>query len=348
MKKEIFSKAVEAIDTKYINEALMYKKSTQKLLFFKKHSTKILIAAVFCICFMLGLNILYPFHKTTVLAYAYETNEKINSAGTILSTGEVNDNGSMTGTPLSFYIKGKDIKTIRYSVKNQWIDFIDWTQKREEFGIAKNFTVTYGSDESEYSYLVVNWEPNELWEALSGKNISIQNLPQNLIEDTIVLEILYTNGKTETKAMKIKLQDNGDFVASFVDYTITQQDDFVNRTDSEPIDRSILYQQGSDEKTENKTNASKSYKEALTSEELEEAKTAALDYYENTVWTVKEIIVTENANTQYSNDSIEAEYEVGDIIIFHITAIRNDKTEDRMISVARSNNNGWTVINEGF
>jgi len=348
MKKEIFSKAIGEIDTKYINEALMYTKSTRKLLFYKKPTGKILIAAVFCICLLLGLNILYPFNKTAVLAYAYETNEKISSTGTVLSTGKVNADGSMTGTPLSFYIQGNDIKTIRYSVKNQWIDFIDWTQKREEFGIAKNFTVTYGSDESEYYYLVVNWEPNKLWEALSAKNISIKDLPQELLEDTIVLEISYSNDKTETKAIKIKLQDNGDFVASFINYTITEQDNFVNRPDSEPIDRSILYKQGSDAETENKTKDSKSYKEALTTDELEAAKTAALNYYENTAWIIKEINVTENTNSQYSNENIEAEYDVGDIIIFNVTAIKNYETEDRVISVARTNKNNWTVINEGF
>ncbi|MDW2798834.1 hypothetical protein RZO55_14750 [Clostridium boliviensis] len=340
MNKEIFSKAIGEIDTKYINEALRYTKSKQKILFYNKPIGKTIIAAVFFICLLLGLNIIYPFNKTSVMAYAYETNKKINSTGTVLSTGKVNADGSMTGTPLSFYIQGNDIKTIRYSVKNQWIDFIDWTQKREEFGVAKNFTVNYGSDQHDYYYLVVNWEPNELWEALSNKNISIKDLPQELLEDTIVLEISYRNDKTETKAIKIKLQDNGDFVASFDNYRITEQDDFVNRPDSEPIDRSILYKQG--------TKESKSYKEALTTEELEAARTTALNYYENTAWTVKEINVAENTNRQYSNENIEAEYDVGDIIIFDVTAIKNNENENRMISVARKNKNNWTVINEGF
>ncbi|MDK2964411.1 MULTISPECIES: hypothetical protein [Lacrimispora] len=348
MNKEIFSKAIGEIDTKYINEALKYTKSTQKIFFYKKTIGKTIIAAVFFICLLLGVNILYPFNKTSVLAYAYETNEKISSSGTVLSTGKLNADGSMTGTPLSFYIKGNDIKTIRYSVKNQWIDFIDWTQKREEFGVSKNFTVNYGSDQSDYYYLIVNWEPNELWEALSNKNTSIKDLPQELLEDTIVLEISYRNGKTESKAIKIKLQDNGDFVASFVNYTITEKDDFVNRPDSDPIDRSILYTQGSDAETENKTKESKSYKEALTAEELEAARTTALNYYKKATWGVKEIKVTENTNSQYSNENIESEYDVGDIIIFNVTVIRNNENEDRFISVARNYKNNWTVINEGF
>jgi hypothetical protein len=245
MKKETFSQAIGLIDTKYINEALMDTKPTKKILFYKKPVGKTIIAAVLCFLILLGLDKFYPFNETTVLAYAYGTNEQISSIGTVLSTGKVNADGSMTGTPLSFYIQGNDISTIRYSVKNQWIDFIDWTQKRDEFGISKNFTVPYGSDESEYYYLVVNWEPNELWEALSTRNISITDLPQKLLEDTVVLEIAYSNGKTETKAIKINLQNNGDFVASFVNYSITEQDDFINRPDAPYIDRNILYKQGS-------------------------------------------------------------------------------------------------------
>lgn len=348
MKKEVFTRALEKIDTKYINEALMYTKSSRKILFYKRPFGKTIIAAAFCLCIIFGLNLLYPFNNTAVLAYAHGTNERISSTGTVLSTGKVNADGSMTGTPLSFYIQGKDIRTIRYSVKNQWIDFIDWTQKREEYGIAKNFTVPYGSDDSEYYYLVLNWEPNELWEALSAKNISIIDLPIELLEDTIVLEISYGNGKTETKAIKIKLQNNGNFVASFVNYTITGQDDFVYRPDSATIDRSILYNQGSDAETQTKTKDPKSYKEALTAEELETAKTVALNYYQSSAWTIKEINVTENSNSQYSNENIEAEYDVGNIIIFNVTAIRNNETENRVISVAKTAEVNWSVINEGF
>lgn len=66
---------------------------------------------------------------------------------------------------------------------------------------------------------------------------------------------------------------------------------------------------------QNKLKDSKSYKEALTAQELDTAKTVALNYYENTEWTIKEINVTENSNSQYSNKNIEAEYDVGNIII---------------------------------
>ncbi|WP_099467567.1 hypothetical protein [Konateibacter massiliensis] len=350
MKKETLSQAIGEIDTKYIDEALTYTESIKKIHFYKKPIGKTIIAAALCLGILLGLNIFSPSNKTSVLAYAYGTDEKISSTGTVLTTGKVNSDGSMTGTPLSFYIQGKDIKAIRYSVKNQWIDFVDWTEKREEFGAAKNFTVPYGSDESEYYYLVVNWEPNELWDALSAKNIVLEDLPQELREDTIVLEISYINGKEETRAIKIKLQDDGNFVASFENYSITEQDDFVNRPDSKPIDRSIPYNQENNIEAEikNITKDSISYKESLTTEELEAAKTAALNYYTNTVWTIKEINVTENTNSQYSNENIEANYDVGNIIIFDVTAIKNNEIENRIISVVRTDENNWSVINEGF
>jgi hypothetical protein len=348
MKKETFSQALGEIDTKYITESLLYKNPVKKIFFYKRPFGKIIIAAIFWLCVLLGLPILYPFSKASVMVYAYGTNEKINKTGTVLSTGTINDDGSMTGTPLSFYIQGNGISTIRYSVKNQWIDFIDWTKKREEFGISQNFTVPYGTDENDYYYLVVNWEPNELWNALNTKKTSLIDLPQELREDTIVLEITYCNGKTDTKAIKIKLQENGNFVASFVDYKITKQDGFINRPDSSPIDRNILYNQGSDAKTQNTAIESKHYKETLTTDELEAAKTVALNYYQNTVWTIKEINVTVNTNSQYSNENIESKYDVGNIIIFDVTAIRNNNIENRLISVARVTENTWTVINEGF
>jgi hypothetical protein len=348
MKRETLSQAIGEIDTKYISEAMIYAKSSRNLNIYKNPLNKYLIAAVFCVFIIIGFGIFHTFSVKTVTAYAYRTNKELSSVGTILSTGKVNADGSMTGTPLSFYIQGNNITSIRYSVKNQWIDFVDWTEKRDEFGIAKNFTVPYGSDESEYYYLVVNWEPNELWQALNDKNFVIEDLPQDLREDTIVLEISFNNKKTETKAVKIELQDNGTFIASFDNYTITEQDKFVNRPDSNSIDRSILYAQGTDTELQNTEKETKHFQAALTVEELEAAKAVAFDYYKNTMWKIEEIRVTEDTNRLYENETIEAEYDIGNIIIFDVIAVQNNEIENRSISVARTDNNNWTVINEGF
>ena len=40
---------------------------------------------------------------------------------------------------LMFYLSGKNIKSVRFSCKNQKIDFRDWSEKRDEYGEAKNF-----------------------------------------------------------------------------------------------------------------------------------------------------------------------------------------------------------------
>ena len=55
----------------------------------------------------------------------------------------------MKGHPLMFYLSGKDIASVRFSSKREQIYFMDWTEQREEYGSAQNFTVPYGEDESE-------------------------------------------------------------------------------------------------------------------------------------------------------------------------------------------------------
>lgn len=60
-------------------------------------------------------------------------------------------------------------------------------------------------------------------------------------EDIIVMEITFANGKSATKAISISLLDNGTFFATFDDYGITSQDDFVTRPDAAAIPRDILY-----------------------------------------------------------------------------------------------------------
>lgn len=67
---------------------------------------------------------------------------------------------------------------------------MDWTEKRDEFGLAQNFTVSYGEDESEYYYLLIDWVPNAtIRELTDNANSTIAALPQELREDVIVMEI---------------------------------------------------------------------------------------------------------------------------------------------------------------
>lgn len=177
----------------------------------------------------------------TVAAYAQGTNVEITSAGAVMQTGTIRDDGSQTGHPLMFYLAGKDIESVRFSCKNQKIRFEDWTETREEFGAAQNFTVPYGPDPSEYYYLLIDWIPEETVEALRQKNTKIADLTPELKEDWIVMEIQFSNGKRTTKAISISLLDNGTFYAAFGDYRAAPDDEFLSRPDARPIPRDVLY-----------------------------------------------------------------------------------------------------------
>lgn len=113
---------------------------------------------------------------------------------------------------------------------------MDWTEKRDEFGLAQNFTVSYGEDESEYYYLLIDWVPNAtIRELTDNASSTIAALPQELREDVIVMEITFENGKTLTKAITVSLLEDGTFFAKFDDYEITAEDSFIDRPDSEAI-----------------------------------------------------------------------------------------------------------------
>ena len=156
--------------------------------------------------------------------------------GAVINTGTISDSGEMTGHPLMFYLSGKDISTVRFSCKNQQINFMDWTEKRDEFGLAQNFTVSYGEDESEYYYLLIDWVPNAtIRELTDNEDSTIAALPEEMRNDIIVMEITFENGKTLTKAITVSLLEDGTFFAKFDDYEITAEDSFIDRPDSEAI-----------------------------------------------------------------------------------------------------------------
>ncbi len=213
----------------------------------RKRLWRTAIAALLALCFLAGgVGRIALLNGMTVTAYAQGTDEELTAAGAVISTGTISDTGEMKGHPLMFYLSGKGIDTVRFSCKNQQISFMDWTEKRNEYGLAQNFTVPYGEDTSEYYYLLIDWVPNATIRRLTdAPDTAIAALPAELREDIIVLEITFLNGKTATKAITISLLDNGTFFAAFDDYTIDVQDTFVTRPDSSPIPRDILYAQDS-------------------------------------------------------------------------------------------------------
>ncbi|WP_286156612.1 hypothetical protein [Parabacteroides goldsteinii] len=238
MNSEKFSEAMNELDNKYVEEALNYKKA-------KPIGAKLgAIAACLAIVITIGI-IRIPFHGgMTVSAYAHGTDEEITTAGVVISGGSISDTGEMKGHPVMFYLSGKDIATVRFSCKNQQINFMDWTEKRDEYGNAQNFTVAYGKDESEYYYLTIDWVPDTIIRELTdNEDSTIAALPEEMKNDIIVMEITFENGETTTKAITISLLDDGTFFASFGDYQISEEVTFVNRPDSEAIPRDLLYSQ---------------------------------------------------------------------------------------------------------
>lgn len=236
MKREDISMALSNISTKHILEAEAYKISGNRK---KKYSKPFIIAASFVFLILAyALGMLLSNNKTdtgnmAIKAYAYGTDENITSDGIIINTGTINDNGEMKGHPLMFYLSGENIKSVRFSCQKQKLQFRDWKEKRDEFGLSGNFTVPYGKNKDEYYYLTINWEPDEIIQKLTdNENITIKTLPDELKEDLIVMEIIFLDGKTDVKAIHVSLLDNGNFFAKYGDYNISDTDSFIKRKDA--------------------------------------------------------------------------------------------------------------------
>ena len=175
MNSKKFSEAMSELGSKYVDEAIHYKKKKNKKPFWIKLGA---VAACLAIVIAVG-GILAPFSGGMIVsACAYGTDEEITTAGAVMNSGTISDSGEMKGQPLMFYLSGKDIATVRFSCKNQQINFLDWTEKRDEYGNAQNFTVAYGEDESEYYYLTISWVPNAIIRELTdNEDSTIAALP---------------------------------------------------------------------------------------------------------------------------------------------------------------------------
>lgn len=234
MKKiDKLSNAIGNIDDKFILEAFKY--HPQSTL---RRSTRLIGIMVASICLMVGITaIVQKNNSLSITVYAYETGKELTGGEAILMSGKIDDNGRMQGHPLQFYVLGDGIESIRFSCRNEWISFVDWTEQRGDYGLGKNFTVEYGEQETEYYYLLMDWVPQNIIRKLTdNKNIGISDLPQEEKEDVIVMEVTYLDGKTETAAIWIKLDNSGQFEVSVGKYQITDKDNFVFQQDSLPIE----------------------------------------------------------------------------------------------------------------
>ncbi len=227
------SNAIGNLDDRFILEALKYHshlKVNQKF--------RLIGAIAASICLIIGTAVLlHTDDSILITVYAYGSNERLADGKVMVMPGRISNSGEMQGHPLMFYVLGDEIESIRFSCKNEWISFVDWTEKRGDYGLSKNFTVAYGSQEEDYYYLVVDWVPRNIIRKLTdNQDIQISDLPQDEKEDMIVMEVTYLNGETETVAIWIRLNDNGEFEVFIDSYQITEEDEFIYQPDSLPIE----------------------------------------------------------------------------------------------------------------
>ena len=235
MQVKQFFDAMGELETKYVQEALTYKKPVRRSAWMRWGAAA---ACFVLVAVLLAAGILSPLAGMTVTAYAVGTDAEIPPAGAAFATGTINEDGTLSGYPLMFYLQGSGIENVRFSCNSGQIRFTDLTGQRDEYGFAQNFTVTYGAatgDETDYPSLLVEWLPRPMMEALAAADTGIADLPADLRQDIIVLEITFANGRTATRAVTIDLQDDGSFRAAFRAYRIRKSDVFVGRADSQPM-----------------------------------------------------------------------------------------------------------------
>ena len=244
MKKEELFEILDNIDEKKVSEAINQKKSKK---IFVISGVLVSCAILFLIFFAIFMkqkeeesfsNISNNF---SVKVYAGDSDKEITSTEVILDTGFIDDVGSCKGFLGFLKIDGIDIETVRFSCKNQYIEFIDFKKKRPEYGYASNCTISFGEDESEYDGLCFNWNNKDIMYLTNDERSDIASLPKKLKEDVIVMQIKYLNGSEETKAIYINVLDNGDVSAKCTNYKITKNDEFVFRKDKQAIPRCIMY-----------------------------------------------------------------------------------------------------------
>ena len=147
MQVKQFFDAMGELETKYVQEALTYKTPVRRSAWMHLGAAAacFVLAAV-----LLAVGILSPLAGMTVTAYAAGTDAEIPSAGAAVATGTINEDGTLSGYPLMFYLQGSGIENVRFSCKSGQIRFTDLTGQRDEYGFAQNFTVTYvAADETD-------------------------------------------------------------------------------------------------------------------------------------------------------------------------------------------------------
>lgn len=226
---EKLSEAIGNISDRFICEAYYYQPIS-------KMKKRLKVIGILAACFTAVFAVFVYFSAGIGVAevYAYHTNDLYEESKPVYLPGMIDDNGEMKGHPLQFYIVGRKIESIRFSCKNEWLSCVDWTGQRGYFGLSKNFTVPYGSEE-DYYYIVIDWVPQSITRQLTDcKNKGIADLLPEEKEDIIVMEVRFRNRTVKTMAIQIFLQDNGIFQAVLTDYHADKDDKFLRQPDTEP------------------------------------------------------------------------------------------------------------------
>lgn len=330
MTRNELSAAIGGISDRHIQEAADYTAAKKRGLFHRPPARG-LAAAVLALCLLAGgSGWMLLSGGSAVSAYACGTDAALTPAGAELQTGLIRDSGELTGHPLQFYLTGEGIASVRFSCENQFLSFTDWTEQRPGYGLAQNFTVPYGGDESEYYYLLVDWVPQATIRALTDDPAAaIATLPETLRRDRVVLEIAFADGTSAVKCIDIRLLDSGYFFASFHDYTVTAEDAFVHRGDA-----AALSSGEPEGNTEGKA-AEDTGGEPIPDTDLDAARSAALRYYGGTVFTVLSMDLAERT---------------GDGLRFSVRVSRGgvEQQPARSIWLRHTGSGEWEVANEGY
>ncbi len=296
-----------------------------------------------------SISLLPPSGRSSVTAYAYGTDTELTAAGAVVTTGTISDSGEMKGHPLMFYLSGKGIDHVRFSCKNHQISFLDWTQQREEYGLAQNFTVPYGENAEEYGYLTVDWVPNATIRELTDHEDSrIPTLPGEMREDIIVMEIAFADGSTQTKAIWISLREDGTFFASFDDYEITEEDSFVHRPDSEPLSMTGVRPSGEEGAADVAEGGAGRPQDVPSQEadgavDLEGAEKAAREYYAGTVFEVISLEAVSAETLSSGEGGVTAE------VRYSVRVSKGGVVQDPDRSITLQQTDGvWKVVGEGY
>lgn len=279
--------------------------------------------------------------NTAFALYEYETNTELTSAEAALSTGAIDDHGSMAGNLLQFTVQGKSIEKIRFSVKNQYLSFTDWTESRPNHSVEKQFSINYGERESDYGFLLIEWMPERTISELTNKAEStIASLTEDLRSDIIVMEIEFENGTNITKALYINIQASGKVAVHLQDYTVTDKDAFIHK----PIHNDRMPRKKPDKIIDPNANAK------YSQYEIQAAEKVAQKYYAKFP-EARQIVKINVVNYLMQLSSyIADEYKDWEIIAFEAyeKSMYPNEAARHIILAREDASKEWAVINEGY